>query len=92
MHERDLAIKKTGMALRHTSLPSRAPPEKIGRAGESRGSLTVWDRLFGTYVDPEQVESTGPYGIQEIVHPVRSWDLSHDSPSCATANGGQNSL
>ena len=39
--------------------------------GKFRGPITVWDRLFGTYVDPEQVESTGSYGIQETVHPVR---------------------
>jgi len=43
-----------------------------GRAGANLGVLlTVWDRLFGTYVDPEKVDSTGPYGIQETVHPVR---------------------
>jgi len=45
---------------------------EIGRAGANFGVLfTLWDRLFGTYVDPEQVESMGPYGIQETVHPVR---------------------
>jgi len=46
--------------------------KQIGRGGANFGVLfTVWDRLFGTYADPEQVESTGPYGIQETVHPVR---------------------
>jgi sterol desaturase/sphingolipid hydroxylase (fatty acid hydroxylase superfamily) len=46
--------------------------KEIGRAGANFGVLfTVWDRLFGTHVDPERVESTGPYGIQETVHPVR---------------------
>jgi sterol desaturase/sphingolipid hydroxylase (fatty acid hydroxylase superfamily) len=45
---------------------------EIGRAGANFGVLfTVWDRLFGTYADPEQVDLTGPYGIQETVHPVR---------------------
>ncbi|MDK2744885.1 MAG: sterol desaturase family protein [Nitrospira sp.] len=45
---------------------------QIGRAGANFGVLfTVWDRLFGTYADPDQVETTGPYGISEAVHPVR---------------------
>jgi sterol desaturase/sphingolipid hydroxylase (fatty acid hydroxylase superfamily) len=45
---------------------------ETGQVGTNFGVLfTLWDRLFGTYVDPEQVESTGPYGIQESVHPVR---------------------
>ncbi|MBX3320906.1 MAG: sterol desaturase family protein [Nitrospira sp.] len=43
-----------------------------GQVGANFGVLfTVWDRLFGTYVDPEKVDSEGPYGIQEAVHPVR---------------------
>ncbi len=46
--------------------------KEIGQAGANFGVLfTVWDRLFGTYVDPERVDGTGPYGIQETVHPVR---------------------
>ncbi len=46
--------------------------KEIGQAGANFGVLfTVWDRLFGTYVDPERVDVTGPYGIQETVHPVR---------------------
>lgn len=46
--------------------------KQVGRAGANFGVLfTVWDRLFGTYVDPEQVKSTGPYGISDTVHPVR---------------------
>jgi sterol desaturase/sphingolipid hydroxylase (fatty acid hydroxylase superfamily) len=46
--------------------------KEVGRVGANFGVLfTVWDRLFGTYVDPELVESTGPYGIQETMHPVR---------------------
>jgi hypothetical protein len=60
------------MALRHAPLPSRASLEGDGRAGANFGVLfTVWDRLFGTYVDPEQVELSGPCGIQETVYPVR---------------------
>jgi len=46
--------------------------KEVGKAGANFGVLfTLWDRLFSTYVDPEQVESTGPYGIQETIHPVR---------------------
>ena len=45
---------------------------EIGRAGANFGVLfTVWDRLFGTYIDPEQLELSGPYGISETVHPLR---------------------
>lgn len=46
--------------------------KEIGQVGANFGVLfTLWDRLFGTYVDPEQMESTAPYGIQETTHPVR---------------------
>ncbi len=46
--------------------------KEIGKTGANFGVLfTVWDRLFGTYADPEQVESTGPCGIEETLHPVR---------------------
>ena len=46
--------------------------KQIGEAGANFGVLfTIWDRLFGTYADPEQVDSTGEYGIQETLNPVR---------------------
>jgi sterol desaturase/sphingolipid hydroxylase (fatty acid hydroxylase superfamily) len=31
----------------------------------------IWDRLFGTYVDPEKVGKNLTFGIGETVHPVR---------------------
>jgi len=33
--------------------------------------LTVWDRLFGTYVDPAKVRETLSFGIDSTPHPVR---------------------
>lgn len=33
--------------------------------------FTVWDRLFGTYVDPESVEGELSFGINEDVPPLR---------------------
>jgi len=33
--------------------------------------LTVWDRLFGTYFDPDKVERELTYGIRERVTPLR---------------------
>ena len=32
--------------------------------------LTIWDRLFGTYVDPEEVDKV-TFGIREVNSPVR---------------------
>jgi sterol desaturase/sphingolipid hydroxylase (fatty acid hydroxylase superfamily) len=33
--------------------------------------FTVWDRLFGTYVDPETVKEELSFGIGEEVPPLR---------------------
>jgi len=33
--------------------------------------LTIWDRLFGTYVNPESLKKEIAFGIGEDVHPVR---------------------
>jgi sterol desaturase/sphingolipid hydroxylase (fatty acid hydroxylase superfamily) len=46
--------------------------KQLGQAGANFGVLfTIWDRVFGTYVDPEEVNSAGEYGIQDQVHPIR---------------------
>jgi len=40
--------------------------------GKNMGSLlTVWDRLFGTYLDPEKVDSKLSFGTGEKDNPVR---------------------
>lgn len=40
--------------------------------GRNYGALfSVWDRLFGTYLDPDTIETELSYGIPERVHPVR---------------------
>jgi sterol desaturase/sphingolipid hydroxylase (fatty acid hydroxylase superfamily) len=40
--------------------------------GANLGSLfTIWDRLFGTYVDPETVTGKLTFGIGERVGPIR---------------------
>lgn len=60
------------MVVRYAALPSCASPARDCEGGANFGVLfTVWDRLFGTYVDSEQVDLKGPYGIQETIHPVR---------------------
>jgi sterol desaturase/sphingolipid hydroxylase (fatty acid hydroxylase superfamily) len=33
--------------------------------------FTVWDRLFGTYVDPDSVKGELSFGIGEEVPPLR---------------------
>jgi sterol desaturase/sphingolipid hydroxylase (fatty acid hydroxylase superfamily) len=33
--------------------------------------LTVWDRLFGTYVNPDTIKRPLAYGIDTQPHPVR---------------------
>ena len=33
--------------------------------------FSMWDRLFGTYANPEERPSNFPFGIRESVHPVR---------------------
>jgi sterol desaturase/sphingolipid hydroxylase (fatty acid hydroxylase superfamily) len=34
--------------------------------------LTIWDRMFGTYVDPEKVNASQiQFGIGEKIHPIR---------------------
>jgi len=41
-------------------------------SGRNLGVLfTIWDRLFGTYVNPEVADANVSYGIQESAHPVR---------------------
>lgn len=59
------------MVLHHASLPSCAHLKGIAKAGRFRGAVYPVGRLFDTYADPEQVDLTRPYGIQETVHPVR---------------------
>jgi sterol desaturase/sphingolipid hydroxylase (fatty acid hydroxylase superfamily) len=33
--------------------------------------LTVWDRLFGTYLDPEKIDKKMSFGTSEKENPVR---------------------
>ena len=33
--------------------------------------LTIWDRLFGTYVDPDEVTHDISFGLKEPVAPAR---------------------
>jgi sterol desaturase/sphingolipid hydroxylase (fatty acid hydroxylase superfamily) len=33
--------------------------------------FSIWDRMFGTYVDPDDVEGPIEFGIPEKVNPVR---------------------
>ncbi len=41
-------------------------------AGKNLGVLfSVWDRAFGTYVDPARAGTDVTYGIEETVHPLR---------------------
>ncbi|MGC1298099.1 MAG: sterol desaturase family protein [Alloacidobacterium sp.] len=44
-------------------------PEHYGRNLASL--LTIWDRLFGTYLDPEKVDAKLSFGIGEKENPVR---------------------
>ncbi len=41
-------------------------------AGRNLGVLfTVWDRIFGTYLDPDRINTNVAYGIQDSVNPIR---------------------
>ncbi|MBA5876335.1 MAG: hypothetical protein GDA66_17560, partial [Nitrospira sp. CR1.2] len=33
--------------------------------------LTIWDRLFGTYYNPDQIQGTLSFGLKERVSPAR---------------------
>ncbi|MBS0176222.1 MAG: sterol desaturase family protein, partial [Nitrospira sp.] len=47
---------------------SRAPAHQMKNLG---ALLTIWDRLFGTYYDPDQIQRPLSFGLNEQVASAR---------------------